>query len=153
MASGTHDLVSIVGPSELHGNDPHSSFLDKFLWEGFHKLYTTGSQVQIIIDVISSAIMPQITAGVYFQLQQRDPSVYCNLGVVQSVHIPGQYVYCTRQRDIFPATKWSPAHRHIALVPSYNSCSFFSKDLIPSQFFLLDFSKRLLFPGVSVQLS
>ena len=75
--------------------------------------------------------MPQITAGVYFQLQQRDLSalgqyVCSNLGVVQSVHIPGQYVY-TRQRDIFPATKWSPAHRHIALGPSYNSCSFVSK--------------------------
>ena len=42
--------------------------------------------------------MPQITAGVYFQLQQRDLSalgqyVCSNLGVVQSVHIPGQYVY------------------------------------------------------------
>ena len=51
------------------------------------------------MDVISSAIIPQITVRTYFQLQQsqRDPSALgqyvFNPGVVQSVHILGQYVY------------------------------------------------------------
>ena len=66
--------------------------------------------------------MPQITAGVYFQLQQRDLSalgqyVCSNLGIVQSVHIPGQYVYtiCVHKaKRHFPSDQMVPstqAHR------------------------------------------